>query len=409
MRCPFPQILLIAPLRVLRQFMYAVTQGWSWWRREPRWWLDAVGGVGKCLENRRPIRWREYWAWVRLARRPAFAISDLEYRFRKRFLRPAMPSLNVNSPVSVMITTRDRSADLAQTLNVLANMKHRPDEILVTADGCQDDTIELIRRDYPECQLIVNDVHMGSVTSRDRMIRLARNELIVSLDDDSYPTNPSFFGEVSKVFIEHPAAAVVTFSELRDGGVYSTGMRTPVTKGHYVSAYPNCAAAMRRSVYLQQAGFPRFFQHMYEETDYALQCYADGFSVWFEPSQTVRHHVSAKNRGWMRRHHLNARNELWSVWMRCPWPWLPVVSVYRIWRQFRYACTEGASWGLQEPRWWLAAIKGWPQCWKKRAAIPWSVYYGWMRLARHPRFEPGAYRTAKQSHTRETPSASTPN
>jgi GT2 family glycosyltransferase len=389
----------------LRQFLYAATQGWSWWRREPHWWLDAVRGVRQCFDNRQPIRWREYWAWVRLARRPAFAITELESRFGKKFLRPRAPTIDRESRASVMITTRNRSADLARTLGVLASMEYRPDEILVTADGCQDDTVEMMRQDFPNCQVIINDAPMGSVASRDRMIREARNEIIVSLDDDSYPMNPSFFYELSSVFTEHPAAAVVTFSELRDGGVYSTDMRTPITKGHYVSAYPNCAAAMRRSVYLLQPGFPKFFQHMYEETDYAQQCYADGFSVWFEPSLTIRHHVSAKNRGWMHRHHLNARNELWSVWMRCPWPWLPIVSLYRVGRQFRYACTEGIRWAAQEPRWWLSALKGLPQCLKNRCAIPWSVYYSWMRLARHPRFDPGTFRHAEQRHELENQSA----
>ena len=46
--------------------------------------------------------------------------------------------------------------------------------------------------------------------------------------------------------------------------------------GRYVAAYANCGAAMRRDVYLQLAGFPTFFGHMYEEPDYALQCYASG-------------------------------------------------------------------------------------------------------------------------------------
>ena len=50
--------------------------------------------------------------------------------------------------------------------------------------------------------------------------------------------------------------------------------------------------------------------------------------------------------------------------MRCPWPWLPVVSLFRIWRQFRYACSEGLLWALNEPWWWVNAFKGLPQCLK---------------------------------------------
>ncbi len=148
---------------------------------------------------------------------------------------------------------------------------------------------------------------------------------------------------------------------------------------------------MRRDVYLKQLGFPQFFEHMYEEPDYALQCYANGYSVWFEPSLTVRHHMSPSNRESMRRHHLNARNELWSVWLRCPMPWLLFVSAYRVWRQFRYAWSEHLNWAINEPRWWVEAFRGLPHCLKRRSAIPWSVYYRWMRLARHPRYAPQAF------------------
>jgi GT2 family glycosyltransferase len=391
MRCPAPQIIVIAPLRILRQLIFAVSQGWSWLRREPTWWWDAFVGLRECLSYRAPIRWREYWAWVRLARRPAFTIKELETRFGKRFPRPTARPLNDKSPISVMITTRNRSGDLKHTLKSLIEMECGPDEILVTPDGCTDDTVEMLNRDFPQCRVFANDVPSGSVASRDRMIRQAAGDIIVSLDDDSYPADSAFFKRLSELFSQHPNAAVITFSELRDGGMYSTGLRTPGSRGHYVSAYPNCAAAMKRVVYLQQPGFPKFFEHMYEETDYALQCYADGYSVWFEPSLTIRHHLSPKNRGWMRRHHLNARNELWSVWMRCPWPWLPIVSLFRIVRQFQYACTEGALWVVNEPRWWFSAVKGIPKCIKCRCTVPWSVYYKWMRLARHPRFAPTAF------------------
>ena len=125
---------------------------------------------------------------------------------------------------------------------------------------------------------------------------------------------------------------------------------------------------------------------MYEEPDYALQCYAGGAAVWFEPGLTIFHDVSRANRRPLERHHLNARNELWSVWLRCPWPWLPIVSVYRVCRQLAHACREGPGWALQEPAWWLAALRGVSQCLKSRHPVAWRAYYGWMRLARRPTY-----------------------
>jgi hypothetical protein len=106
--------------------------------------------------------------------------------------------------------------------------------------------------------------------------------------------------------------------------------------------------------------------------------------VWFVPSLVVEHRESPKERNQLRRHQLNARNELWSVWLRCPWPWLLLVSAYRMAREFTYAWSEGLSWVAREPLWWFAAVKGIAKCCQQRQPIPWAIYYRWMRLERKP-------------------------
>jgi GT2 family glycosyltransferase len=261
-----------------------------------------------------------------------------------------------------------------------------PEEILVWADGCTDGTTAMIQSDFPEVRLLESAQPMGSVYARDRMLRLAQGDMVLSLDDDSYPMEQDFIASLRQVMARHPEAAVVVFPELRNGNTYAAANKPDKSPGHYVSAYANCAAAMRRSFYLGQPGFAPFFGHMYEEPDYALQCYAAGAAVWFEPTLAVRHHESSAHRAPMIRHHLNARNELWSVWMRCPWRWLPLVSGYRIARQSVYAWSQGASWVLAEPTWWFAALRGLPQCWAGRKTVQSSTYARWMWLARHPIF-----------------------
>jgi glycosyltransferase involved in cell wall biosynthesis len=287
---------------------------------------------------------------------------------------------------SVMITTRNRCADLRRTGERLLSLNPQPMEILVCADGCTDDTVAMLLRDFPTFTVWENSPAQGSVSSRDRLMRLAKGDVVVSLDDDSYPVNNDFFAQLAPIMEAHPEVAVITFPELRDGDVFASPGKTFSAAGHYVSAYPNCAAAMRREFYLNQPGFPKFFIHMYEETDYALQCYAGSAAVWFEPSLVIRHHLSSVQRQFVTRHHQNARNELWSVWLRCPWPQLPIVSLFRIWRQFRYASTEGWGWSVREPLWWVVALGGLIKCYQNRKPICWPVYYAWMRLARNPIF-----------------------
>ena len=283
---------------------------------------------------------------------------------------------------SVMITTRNRRDELRRTLGKLRELRPQPDEVLVCADGCTDDTVAMVRSEFPECTLLENATSRGSVFSRDRMLRQAKSEIVVSLDDDSYPLDADFLARVRTLFAEHPTAAVLSFPEIRDDGQSASATKTPASPPHLVSAYPNCAAAMRRNVYLRASGFPPFFGHMYEEPDYALQCYALGYEVRFEPSLRIRHHVSPVQREPVRRHHFNARNELWSVWMRCPFPQLIVVSLFRMGRQFRYACSEGLSWAMREPQWWCSALGGIAACWRHRSPVPWPIYFAWMKLAR---------------------------
>lgn len=285
---------------------------------------------------------------------------------------------------SVMITTRNRCADLQRTGERLLKLNPQPFEILVCADGCTDGTVAMLHHNFPSFTIFENALSQGSVPSRDRLLRLAKGDIVVSLDDDSYPVADDFFARLEPIVQAHPEVAVITFPELRDGDMFASASKNPSAPGYYASAYPNCAAAMRREFYLRCGGYPTFFFHAYEETDYALQCYEHGFAVWFEPSLLVRHHLSAKNRSSYHTHHLNARNELWSVWLRCPWPQLPVVSLFRVWRQFRYACTQGFGWALREPLWWFAALGGLLKCWQRRKPIRWPVYYAWMRLARIP-------------------------
>lgn len=290
----------------------------------------------------------------------------------------AVPTPNI----SVMIATRNRRNELHETLTKLAQLDPKPVEILICADGSTDDTVEMLRNEFPDLKVIENKTKLGSVASRDKMLRLALGEIVVSLDDDSYPIDPDFISQLQLAFQAHPSAAVITFAELRGKEATLAGPSADLTRGQFVAAYPNCAAAMRRSLYGVRAKFPLIFEHMYEEPDYALQCYAAGFGVWFEPSLQVRHYLTSTQREPISRHHRNARNELWSVVLRCPFPWIIFVALYRIVRQLAFAMSQGMSWMIREPVWWLAALRGWREVIAQRRHVPWCVYRTWMHLNR---------------------------
>jgi GT2 family glycosyltransferase len=281
--------------------------------------------------------------------------------------------------VSIMITTRNRVADLRRTCRVLRELNPAPLEILITADGCTDETVPVVQTELPEARLIVNETGRGSVASRDRMMREARGDLVLALDDDSYPEQSDCINRFIPLFEQNPKLAIAHFPQHTDE-YPETLTRTDFGPPRLTRSFINSGAVLRRSVYLQLPGFEPQFFHMYEEPDYALQCIAAGYQVYYNPVVTVRHHWSGVTRSEMRNHHRHARNEIWSVLLRCPFPYCLGFLAYRSFSQFRYACGRGMGWVIREPAWWAAAIAGIPYCLRKRRPIPLERYVSWLRL-----------------------------
>jgi GT2 family glycosyltransferase len=280
--------------------------------------------------------------------------------------------------VSVMITTSNRLEELQRTLQMLGKLDPAPDEVLVTADGCTDGTAEFLSA-MPNVKFVVNQPARGSVASRDRMIREARGELVLALDDDSYPEQSDCIARFVPLFEQRSNLAVLHFPQRTDEYPDTVAQ---MDFGHekLTRSFANSGAVLHRSTYLELAGFEPRFYHMYEEPDYGLQCLAAGYDVVFSPIVTIRHHYSGQARDEIRIHHRHARNEFWSSLMRCPCPFALSVLGWRAASQFRYACRRGWSWVVREPRWWAQAVAGIPYFIRKRKPVSWKAYKHWLSL-----------------------------
>jgi hypothetical protein len=280
---------------------------------------------------------------------------------------------------SVMITTRNRLVELRRTCGVLEQLNPPPVELLITMDGCSDDIIKSVQEEISQARLFVNRPGLGSVSSRDRMMREARGDLVLALDDDSYPEQLDCITRVAPFFEERPGLAVLHFPQRTDE-YPGTLTQTNFGSEHLTRSFANSGAVLRRATYLQLPGFEPRFYHMYEEPDYGLQCVAAGYDVCFSPVVTIRHHYSGKSRDEVEIHHRHARNEFWSTLLRCPLPFALGIAAWRVIAQFRYACKRGWSWAVREPVWWWEALVGIPHCLRKRKPVSWAGYTRWLKL-----------------------------
>lgn len=278
-----------------------------------------------------------------------------------------------------MITTSNRLKELQRTLQMLGRLDPAPDEILITADGCTDGTAEFVTSALPNVKLILNQPAIGSVASRDRMMREAKGDLVLALDDDSHPEQSDCMARIVPFFQKRAELAVLHFPQRTDE-YPETLMNTDFDAEHLTRSFANSGAVLRRSIYLQLPGFEPRFYHMYEEPDYGLQCVAAGYDVVFSPIVTIRHHYSGQARDEIWIHHRHARNEFWSTLMRCPFPFAPGILAWRVFSQFRYACKRGWSWVVREPVWWWQVAFGILYCLRKRRHVSWTAYKRWLAL-----------------------------
>ncbi len=103
--------------------------------------------------------------------------------------------------ISVMLSTLNRVGDLLKTLKFLRSLNPQPFEVMVTADGCMDETPQRVVTEFPEVRLFINKTGQGSVASRHRMMSEASGDLVLALDDDSYPEQLDCIKNLSVVFM----------------------------------------------------------------------------------------------------------------------------------------------------------------------------------------------------------------
>src|SRR5215831_19601006 len=161
--------------------------------------------------------------------------------------------------VSVMITTTGRIVDLRRTCHVLQRLNPAPLELLVTIDGCKEDVRESLETELQQARVFVNQIGLGSVASRDRMMRAARGNLVLALDDDSYPDQLDCIARIVPMFEQHQNLAVLHFPQ-RSDEYPETLAQTDFGPERLTRTFSNSGAVLRRSTYLYLPGFEsRFF------------------------------------------------------------------------------------------------------------------------------------------------------
>ena len=281
-----------------------------------------------------------------------------------------MRPLSSPQTVSAVILAFNRADDLDHTLDRLAG---EPLDEVIVVDSGDDDTSERVRARGGNVRLVkTGDI---GAAARNYGAAEARSELLLMLDDDSYPL-PGTIRTLREAFTHNDALALAAGLVLevdREGRVIHSqevgtfdwflraGHRGPVPQdGVPTFFFPEGGCMVRRDAFLDVGGFfaPYFFT--VSEVDVTTRLIGRGWDVRYFPAAEFEHRKAPGGRASERTMRLRVRNQIWYFWLRFP----ASVAARRIPAYLAFDLIECLYRGV--PRAWASAIT---EAWRERNRV----------------------------------------
>ena len=223
----------------------------------------------------------------------------------------------------MVIATRDRCAELRHTLAQLTALPEQP-PVVVVDNGSTDGTPAMVRRQFPDTELIALHRNHGAV-ARNLAVRRARTRYIALSDDDSWWA-PGSLTTATRVLDTSPQVGLVAARVLvgprldvdpTNDVMAASPLRAGRLPGPRILGFMGCGAVIRRDAFLTAGGFSRLLFIGGEEQLLAYDLAAAGWAACYLPAVVAHHHPSASRDPATRRVQL-ARNRVLVAWLRRP-------------------------------------------------------------------------------------------
>ncbi|SEM94164.1 glycosyltransferase [Lihuaxuella thermophila] len=217
----------------------------------------------------------------------------IKFKRRVRWLDRGAQLLGFNPMVSVVIAAYNEEKVINKTIHSVLQSKYAPLEVIIVNDGSTDQTEAVIKREFagnPQVRVITQP-NSGKTAAINRGYRLARGEIIVSIDADTLIADHTI-PLLVRHFQDEKVAAVS--GNVKVGNVrnlltlwqhveYITGFnleRRAFDDLNCIPVVPGAICAWRKSA-VEEVGY---FKHdtLAEDTDITITLLRHGYKVEFE-------------------------------------------------------------------------------------------------------------------------------
>ncbi len=236
----------------------------------------------------------------------------------------------MNPQITVSIVSYNTRELLRQCLQTLRE-QDEPLQILVVDNGSTDGSVEMVRAEFADVELIQSGGNIGFGRANNLAFERARGRYFLLLNSDAFPHAGAL--AILREWMEaHPEVGAVgpqllfpdgalqtswgddpqrsgifweqTFLGAVRGKVERLLARTApveITEAREVEQLPGACELVRAEAYRQIAGFdPNFWMYV-EDVDFNIRLRAAGWPIWFVPQSRVTHHLGGSSGKWQSR------------------------------------------------------------------------------------------------------------
>jgi GT2 family glycosyltransferase len=206
--------------------------------------------------------------------------------------------------ISVVIPSYNRRDCVLALLTDVYAQQGVEMEVIVVDDRSPDDSVEAIRRAFPQVTLLVNEKNGGPAVTRNRGIRAAKGDIVVGLDSDVTLPDKQLLAKVAARFRDLPQVTGLAFRLLKPDGKAEDTPRWwhPVPIAEYAnrefftSYFSGTAYAFRRDPLVSAGLYPEILYMHYEEVELAYRILDQGGSILHCPELVALHHANEVSR-----------------------------------------------------------------------------------------------------------------
>jgi len=237
-------------------------------------------------------------------------------------IQPLIPTITLPSSslefligkVTIGITTRNRWAELEETIDQLIRLGLQAIKVIVIDDGSTEAKAQEVCRGLKHCHIEREEYPLGLVVERNRIATLCDTEYLISLDDDACFLRIEGLVDAVRRCDEDPSIAVLAFLITMTGATEKDLAKQYQGCFYDTTQFIGCGHMLRVATFRQLGGYRGYLYYMCEEREFALRVYSCGQRVVLCANVWVHHRHAPGDRG-SRVHAFYAARNTILIWL----------------------------------------------------------------------------------------------